>query len=185
MNHAWECSHCKGTFTQTGTAYAGRPVCTPCYHKLTQKAAAPISITRYSPVLVNPDYTTPYASTETSPDGSFVLYTDYEKLRKTLENLKHAVINILLPNARNVSLDVVQEAEWAEAIKGVDAMLGVVTPTPQVHPNNGGCWFCYQANDKMLFSTEFDCFFHRDCLMKEPDTNPEAEIMRREMGIGR
>ena len=46
-------------------------------------------------------------------------------------------------------------------------------------PTQGGCWFCYMDDEDMHFSTEFDTWFHMDCLNKElEDGNPEAEIMQ-------
>jgi len=55
-------------------------------------------------------------------------------------------------------------------------------------PNDGGCWFCHNDNDKeeMFFSFEFDCYFHKECLQKTLDKvewNPESEIMANEIGI--
>ena len=47
-------------------------------------------------------------------------------------------------------------------------------------PCDGGCWFCHEDTDPMLFSWEFDCFLHEECLKKEPNDNPEAVIMKRE-----
>jgi hypothetical protein len=50
----------------------------------------------------------------------------------------------------------------------------------RVDPGKGGCWFCYQKTDDMIFDIEFDTFLHEECLRKElrenPD-NPEAQIM--------
>ncbi len=52
-----------------------------------------------------------------------------------------------------------------------------------VHPNQGGCWFCYENEGDMLFSTEFDCYLHEECLKKQDDRNPEAVIMSRELSV--
>lgn len=35
-----------------------------------------------------------------------------------------------------------------------------------VHPNVGGCWFCYRDEGEMLFSFEFDTNYHPDCAKK-------------------
>lgn len=54
-------------------------------------------------------------------------------------------------------------------------------------PNEGGCWFCHQdpVEEVLYFSTEFDTYFHEDCLLKELKLgNPEAEIIARELDIG-
>ena len=51
-------------------------------------------------------------------------------------------------------------------------------------PSEGGCWFCYMDDGEMHFSTEFDTWFHMDCLNKELDAgNPEAEIIATEYNI--
>ena len=51
-------------------------------------------------------------------------------------------------------------------------------------PTQGGCWFCYMDDEDMHFSTEFDTWFHMDCLNKElEDGNPEAEIIATEYNI--
>ena len=51
-------------------------------------------------------------------------------------------------------------------------------------PTQGGCWFCYMDDGEMHFSTEFDTWFHMDCLNKELGAgNPEAEIIATEYGI--
>lgn len=53
------------------------------------------------------------------------------------------------------------------------------------HPNEGGCWFCHDDEGEMIFSWEFDCWLHEECLRKElaGPYNPEAEIMAREFSI--
>lgn len=62
----------------------------------------------------------------------------------------------------------------------------------KVSPNNGGCWFCHEVDDRpMLFSCEFDCFLHDTCLMSalaasSPEAEDwEAEITAREFNIPR
>ena len=53
-------------------------------------------------------------------------------------------------------------------------------------PNEGGCWFCHTDDGEMHFSTEFDTYFHMDCLEKELTKrphNPEAEIIADEFGV--
>ena len=58
----------------------------------------------------------------------------------------------------------------------------------EASPNQGGCWFCYQKDEReMLFSIEFDCYFHEKCLMdtlSSTEYNPEAEIIANEFDIG-
>lgn len=55
----------------------------------------------------------------------------------------------------------------------------------ELHCTQGGCWFCSRGGD-MLFSMEFDTYFHLDCLEKElsesvPErANEEALIIGRE-----
>lgn len=53
-------------------------------------------------------------------------------------------------------------------------------------PNEGGCWFCYTDDGEMYFTTEWDAWFHMDCLQKELNSdhyNPEAEIIASEFDI--
>lgn len=46
-------------------------------------------------------------------------------------------------------------------------------------PQIGGCWICYRGNghqdDDMVFSTEFDTYYHPDCLPEGTDTLLEYE----------
>jgi len=55
----------------------------------------------------------------------------------------------------------------------------------KVSPADGGCWYCHEKHDDvpMLFSTEFDTFVHRGCLItaRRDDSNEEAKIMYREL----
>jgi len=45
-------------------------------------------------------------------------------------------------------------------------------------PNDGGCWFCCEDDGEMLFSMEFDAWFHDECLQKAlAEHDPEAEII--------
>lgn len=64
----------------------------------------------------------------------------------------------------------------------------------RVSPVDGGCWFCNTLNDVddgagWLFSTEFDCFLHKSCLLQalapkgDGSSNQEANIMGREFGL--
>lgn len=56
-------------------------------------------------------------------------------------------------------------------------------PRGNVSPNNGGCWYCYNVDDSLSFSCEFDTFVHIECL-KEMAKNPEdreAQIMAAEL----
>ena len=53
-----------------------------------------------------------------------------------------------------------------------------------VSPNEGGCWFCSRADLEMFFSSEFDCYFHIDCLKRALGTDDaEAKLIAREFGI--
>jgi hypothetical protein len=54
-------------------------------------------------------------------------------------------------------------------------------------PEDGGCWYCHRLNTGMgrVFSLEFDCYLHLECLKKEIKKwegkhNPELEILREE-----
>jgi len=48
-------------------------------------------------------------------------------------------------------------------------------------PNDGGCWFCGKDDGEMIFSMEFDAWFHLDCLHKAvAENDPEAEIIAME-----
>ena len=57
------------------------------------------------------------------------------------------------------------------------------------HPCDSGCWFCHtddETNDWM-FSTEFDAYLHKHCLMKEisllsESNDQEVEIIAKELG---
>lgn len=58
----------------------------------------------------------------------------------------------------------------------------------KLYPNQGGCWFCHTDDDssKWLFSLEFDCNVHKDCLQKEinkEQPSEEAVIMASEFGM--
>lgn len=58
-----------------------------------------------------------------------------------------------------------------------------------VSPSDGGCWFCYHKDDRpMLFSCEFDCYLHEECLMSayladDNDENREVQIIMKELGV--
>ena len=46
-------------------------------------------------------------------------------------------------------------------------------------PNEGGCWYCFQKDDDLLFSWEFDTFVHLECIRHAAKKNPqdrEAQI---------
>jgi hypothetical protein len=50
-------------------------------------------------------------------------------------------------------------------------------------PHLGGCWYCHDDQEPMLFSTEFDCYVHQTCLAnaaKVPNDR-EAAIMAKEL----
>jgi hypothetical protein len=32
-----------------------------------------------------------------------------------------------------------------------------------VHPSEGGCWFCHRETPETNFSWEFDAYYHRAC----------------------
>ena len=56
-------------------------------------------------------------------------------------------------------------------------------------PQEGGCWICWtkedDENNPLMFSSEFDCYIHKECLEQElrEDTYDEAiKIMAREFG---
>jgi hypothetical protein len=48
-------------------------------------------------------------------------------------------------------------------------------------PSDGGCWYCHErfTDDLALFSTEFDTYVHRGCLItaRRDDSDNEAKIM--------
>lgn len=53
----------------------------------------------------------------------------------------------------------------------------------EVIPHEGGCWYCRKKTDTLVFSFEFDTYFHLKCLEKRLTDNPkdiEAKIMMRE-----
>ena len=50
-------------------------------------------------------------------------------------------------------------------------------------PSDGGCWYCHTDDGDMLFSSEFDCFLHAECLVeriKSDKKDLETEIFTRE-----
>ncbi len=51
----------------------------------------------------------------------------------------------------------------------------------ELHPCDGGCWFCKQDDEKepLAYDGEFDTYVHLSCIKKalEEPRNPEAEIM--------
>ncbi len=42
--------------------------------------------------------------------------------------------------------------------------MGLYDNAEEVWPQYGGCWFCARNAGKMLFSWEFDTYFHASCL---------------------
>lgn len=54
-------------------------------------------------------------------------------------------------------------------------------------PRMFGCWFCGGPCGEMLFSFEFDTFFHLDCLKAAiaptDSIDEEAEIIAREFNL--
>ncbi len=50
-----------------------------------------------------------------------------------------------------------------------------------VHPSDGGCWFCHRVSEEvMVYTCEFDAYFHPSCLGKRPSNDPEARVVRAE-----
>ena len=50
----------------------------------------------------------------------------------------------------------------------------------KVSPVDGGCWFCFEDYEPMIFDTEFDTYLHKDCLKKAIEKDPEdgeAQVM--------
>lgn len=48
------------------------------------------------------------------------------------------------------------------------------------YPNQDGCWFCNCSMSPMEFDTEFDTWYHPECLEKAvAEGNEEAIIMER------
>lgn len=50
-------------------------------------------------------------------------------------------------------------------------------------PSNGGCWYCHQEDDDLVFCCEFDTWVHPECAKeaaKDPDDR-EAAIIYREV----
>ncbi|MCF6347933.1 MAG: hypothetical protein L3J20_06505 [Flavobacteriaceae bacterium] len=55
------------------------------------------------------------------------------------------------------------------------------TEKDYVHPNDGGCWFCFKQDETLVFDTEFDTFVHTDCIKKVLEKDPkdnEAVFMK-------
>jgi hypothetical protein len=53
-------------------------------------------------------------------------------------------------------------------------------------PNDGGCWFCSTDDNEMYFSTEFDTYFHMNCLkqqLKKDKDDIEAHVIAREFNL--
>lgn len=51
-----------------------------------------------------------------------------------------------------------------------------------VYANEGGCWFCWQKDDLLVFEREFDTYVHLDCIRENLKSSSEgcrleAEIM--------
>jgi len=61
------------------------------------------------------------------------------------------------------------------------ARLAMARRTGKVSPVQGGCWFCWEKDDKLVFDSEFDTAVHVKCIRKvlavEPN-HPEANIMK-------
>lgn len=54
----------------------------------------------------------------------------------------------------------------------------------KLSPAEGGCWYCGFGDGEMLFSCEFDCCLHKECLLNALETDPsdrEAQIMAKEL----
>lgn len=54
-----------------------------------------------------------------------------------------------------------------------------------VPPSKGGCWFCFNKDQDMEYSCEWDANFHMSCLHEalKDQNNDEAKIIAREFGI--
>ncbi len=53
--------------------------------------------------------------------------------------------------------------------------------------NEDGCLFChaeYDFDKKWLFSSEFESFFHPECLENQSDTDDKANAVRKEIEYG-
>lgn len=65
---------------------------------------------------------------------------------------------------------------------------GVAIPKecPHVSPNKGGCWYCWIADNKLVFCNEFDTYIHIDCIKAQlaalpPGTeDPELAVIAAE-----
>ena len=60
----------------------------------------------------------------------------------------------------------------------------------RVHPGDGGCWFCFTAQNDVpggwLYSSQWDANLHRRCLDRElakREPSYESLVMAREFGI--
>ncbi len=57
-------------------------------------------------------------------------------------------------------------------------------PQGKIGPCNGGCWYCFNVDDDLVFCCEFDTYVHKDCAKEAHEKNPddnEAEIINREV----
>ncbi len=53
-----------------------------------------------------------------------------------------------------------------------------------IHPCDGGCWYCHDDSLPLAFSCEFDTFIHLRCLEEAVVADPndrEAAIIAREL----
>lgn len=51
----------------------------------------------------------------------------------------------------------------------------------RLSPNHGGCWFCCDDFGVLYFTTEFDAFFHKECLievLKKEPRHDEAVLIK-------
>lgn len=50
----------------------------------------------------------------------------------------------------------------------------------KVFPSQGGCWFCWNETEGMVFDTEFDTLVHPQCILSalaDDPEHPEARLM--------
>ncbi len=52
-----------------------------------------------------------------------------------------------------------------------------------VHPRDGGCWYCHELTPPLVFSCEFDTNVHEACLKEamKNENDREASIMGAEI----
>jgi hypothetical protein len=59
----------------------------------------------------------------------------------------------------------------------------------KVSPNDGGCWYCHNKDEGLVFCMEFDTFIHIDCIKEQIASLPpecedqELKIIAREFDL--